>query len=135
MDKVPIIIVGVIVIIGALFFAFVKFNTAPFGPTAPLPEGIVLFFGQDCPHCQNVEKFIADNAISQKVQFSNLEIPFNGKTSPELETNANTLVSAAQSCKLNISNGVNIPFLWDGKNCFVGEEPVINFFKDKAGIK
>jgi len=134
MDKIPIIIIVLIVLAGAIFWGFQAGIFA--GPVTPtqLPAGPVLFFGEDCPHCKIVEAYIADNGIEQKVKYTKLEIPFNGKTSPELKANVGLLVQLAQTCKLDTAKGVSIPFLYDGSNCLVGQEDVINFFKNAAGI-
>ena len=137
MDKTPIIIIGVIIIIAVAVFWGVSKTTPPnvaVSP-APLPEGIVLFFGDGCSHCKNVEDFIATNSIESKVSFTRLEIPYGTKTSLELQANASLVGELALRCNLDISNGIGIPFLWDGQNCLVGDEPTINFFKDKAGIQ
>lgn len=138
MDKIVIFIIAIIILAGVGFWAFESgfFVKQSINPTT-LPKGIVLFFGADCPHCKIVEDFIAQNNISQKVSFSNLEVPFNGKTSAELISNAETAVKSAQYCKIDVANGLSIPFLWDGNNlkCYLGQEEVINFFKNEAGIK
>jgi len=138
MDKTAIIIIGVVLVVAAVFVGIYLNN--PKGPEfsvspAPLPEGNVLFFGDGCPHCKNVDDFVAQNNVEEKVPFTKLEIPYGGKNSPELEANVALMVQVAQKCNLDINNGVGIPFLWDGQNCLVGDEPVINFFKDKAGIQ
>ena len=140
MDKALIFTILGVVIIGLLFWGaqsgfLANLFKSPVRP-AVLPEGIVLFYGADCPHCKIVEDFLVQNKISEKVKYSNLEVPFNGKTSPELEANAMAALEKAQVCKIDFSKGLSIPFLWDGKgNCLEGDQPVINFFKNEAGIK
>ena len=137
MDKTIILIIVAIVLVGGVFWGwqsgfFVK--TPPIAPT-PLPAGIVLFFGAECPHCKIVEDFVTANNISQKVKFTQLEVPFGDKTSTQLQANAELAIKIAQGCKLDVTNGISIPFLYDGKNCLVGQDDVINFFKAQAGIK
>jgi len=135
MDKTPIIIIVLIVLAGVIFWAFQSgIFTGPIKPTQ-LPAGPVLFFGEDCPHCKIVEAYITDNGIDQKVKYTKMEIPFNGKTSPELKANAELLVQLAQTCELDMTNGVSIPFLYDGSKCLVGQDDVINFFKNAAGTQ
>lgn len=139
MDKITVLIIVIIIFAGCLFWGFQTgffakiFSNNP-EPVA-VPEGIVLFYGEGCPHCKNVDDFITQNNIEQKVKFTRLEIPFNGKTSPQLVANAKLAIQLAQGCKLDVSRGVSIPFLYDGKNCLLGDEPVINFLKTQAGIK
>ena len=142
MDKIVILIIIVVVSAGAIFWAVQSGIFSGPAPLIPVPEGALLFFGQNCPHCKIVEDFIIANNIDQKVKFSRLEIPFNGKTSPQLESNAKLLIQLAQGCKIDVSKGVSIPFLYDpsagsgqaGK-CLVGQDDVINFFKNAADIK
>ncbi|OGZ79648.1 MAG: hypothetical protein A2358_01640 [Candidatus Staskawiczbacteria bacterium RIFOXYB1_FULL_37_44] len=144
MDKTPIITVILIILAGFLFWGFQSgfFIKNP-GQTAQLPSGIVLFFGEECPHCKNVDDFISQNKIEDKVKFTRLEVPFAQKTSPQLVANAKLAIQLAQSCKLDASNGVGIPFLYDppigeaggsGK-CVIGDVDTINFFKNAADIK
>jgi len=138
MDKIAIIIIGVIVVVAVIFVGVYLKNPNSPGVSvspAPLPEGNVLFFGDGCPHCKNVDDFVVQNNIEEKVPFTRLEIPYGGKTSPELESNAALIAQLAGRCNIDASNGVGIPFLWDGQNCTVGDEPVINFFKNAAGIQ
>ncbi len=138
MDKVAIIIIGVIVVVAVILVGvYLKNPNSPgisVSPT-PLPEGNVLFFGDGCPHCKNVDDFVAQNNIEEKVPFTRLEIPYGGKTSPELEANAALVVQLAEKCSLDTSNGISIPFLWDGQNCTIGDAPVVDFFKTQAEIQ
>ena len=138
MDKTVISIIVIVIFAGFLFWAFqtgffAKIFTGPVKPTS-LPEGIVLFYGDGCPHCKNVDDFIVANNIDRTVKYTKLEVPFNGKTSSQLESNAAAAIQKAQGCGIDVSKGISIPFLWDGKNCFAGDTDVINFFKNEAGI-
>jgi hypothetical protein len=139
MNKTIVITVILVVAAGFLFWGSQTgfFSSIFTGPVTsePLPAGIVLFFGADCPHCIKVEAFIQDNKIDSKIKITKLEIPFNGKTSPELVSNSGLLVKAAQTCKMDASNGVGIPLLYDGAGkCFNGDVGVIDFLKAKTGI-
>jgi len=140
MDKAIVYTIIIIIIAGVVFWGFQSgfLGNIFSGPVTniPVPDGILLFFGADCPHCKLVEDFIKANSIDQKVVFDNLEVPFNGKTSQQLQDNAALAIQLAKGCKLNVINGISIPFLYDGKGqCILGDEPVINFFKNAAGIK
>jgi len=98
------------------------------------PGEVVLFFGDGCPHCKLVDDYITQNKIEEKVKFTKLEVPFGNKTSPQLVSNANALLKKAQFCGIK-TDQVGIPFLWDGKTCIVGDQDIINFFKNAAGAK
>ena len=121
----------VIILAGVLFWGlqsgFCKYFSGPVTPT-PLPSGIVLFYGQGCPHCADVENFIAQNNIDQKVKITRLEVWYN-------KNNAALLAQVAQKCGIT-ANSVGVPFLYDGNGkCYIGEVDVPNFLKTAAGIK
>lgn len=138
MDKTAVVIIVIILVVGAGFWAWQSgfFNRQPPVEPTPLPPGIVLFFGDGCPHCANVDKFVQDNNVEGKVNFTKLEVPFGGKNSTTLSANAGLMVQLAQRCNLDTANGVGIPFLWDGESkCYTGDVDIINFFKNAAGIQ
>jgi hypothetical protein len=89
-------------------------------------EEIILFYGVGCPHCEIVDEFIEKNGIEEKVFFSHKEVYYN-------KDNANILIEKAQICGFDAS-GIGVPFLWDGKHCFVGDKDIIEFFKLQIGI-
>jgi glutaredoxin len=91
-------------------------------------KGIVLFYGIGCPHCAKVEEFIRENKIKEKIAFEEKEVYFN-------KDNAKKLVEIAKKCGFN-EKEIGVPFLWDGENqrCIVGDEPIINFFKEKLNL-
>lgn len=128
MDKTPIIIIISVILIATLFYVLFSFTSkTPVTPTV-LPEGIVLFYGDGCPHCKNVDDFIVQNKIEEKIKFTKLEVWKN-------QSNAQLLINTATACKMDISGGVGVPFLYDGKNCLTGDVDIINLFKNEAGIK
>jgi hypothetical protein len=137
MDKTVIAIIIAIVLVAGLFFVFQSgvFTKIPSSvQPAPLPAGIVLFYGQGCPHCADVDAFIKANNIEQKVQFARMEVWYN-------KSNQLTLGQVAQKCNISLNN-VGVPLVYDpstssgqaGK-CYEGETDVMNFFKNAAGIK
>jgi hypothetical protein len=132
MDKIAVIIIIVVVFAGVLFWVLqsgfsLKNIPASVKPT-PMPEGVVLFYGDGCPHCKNVEDYLSANNIEQKVKITRLEVWHS-------QSNAKLLLNTAVACKLDLSQGVPVPFVWDGKNCITGDEDAIKFFKNTAGIK
>jgi glutaredoxin len=91
-------------------------------------KGIILFYGIGCPHCAKVEEFIKENKIKEKIAFEEKEVYFN-------KENVKQLVEVAKKCGFN-ENEIGVPFLWDGEGqrCIVGDEPIINFFKEKLNL-
>jgi len=106
------IVIGVVIIIvGALIYA----KNQP---------RVILFYGDTCPHCQVVTDYINANNIRAKIKFEELEV-FNN------QSNAALLGSYAQRCGIDSSQGVGVPFFFDGQKCLVGDENIINYFKTK----
>ena len=132
MDKTIIFIIVIVILSGLAFWALQSGVLANIfsGPVKPavMPEGIVLFYGDTCAHCKNVEDFIIQNKVEDKVKFTRLEIFRN-------QSNALLAANTEQSCGIDISKGASVPLLWDGTKCYPGEIDVINFFKNAAGIK
>ena len=128
MDKKVLVIIGIVIVAAAGFFVWQHgVSNTPVAPT-PLPSGIVEFYGQGCPHCKDVDDYVAANNIAQKVQFTKLEVWYN-------KANATLLSQVAQKCGIT-SGSVGVPFLYDGVGkCLIGEVDVINFYKNAAGIK
>lgn len=89
-------------------------------------EKVILYYSEQCPHCQNVEKYIEENNVEKKFSFSQKEISTDKNNSKEMD-------DKAKLCNMDIAN-LGIPFLWDGENgnkCLMGDKDIINYFKNK----
>ena len=117
----PLIIALSALILGAGIFLFNKKTAmAPTNPT------ITLFVSDTCPHCKNVEDFIAENKITEKISFDTKEVSKN-------PLNIKAFSAKGKLCNIK-SADLGVPLLWDGEKCFSGDQEIINFFKEKAGI-
>lgn len=89
----------------------------------------ILFYREDCPHCVNVENFIKDNDIESRVQLEKKEAAKDEQNSYLM-----TLI-AGKKCSIP-NDELGVPFLWDGPDskCFLGDQDIINFLKQKTGI-
>lgn len=85
---------------------------------------IILFYGDGCPHCAIVEGYIKENNIQNKISFSQKEVYYNQNNAKELETKA-------KICGLP-TDSIGVPFLWNGEKCLIGDQDIINFFKQKT---
>jgi glutaredoxin len=126
--KLIIFTVALVILAGCLYFG-IKNNIfagifESFNKPRPDVSGVVLFYKDGCAHCEDVEKYIKDNNIEGKVQFTRLEVSKN-------LGNEKLLLEKAVTCGLGI-NQVGVPFLWDGEKCIIGGPDVIQFFKDKT---
>jgi glutaredoxin len=126
MKKNILIVAGLLIIAGIVVFAvFSRKNNNPGGGNTESLDGIILFYGQGCPHCANVDKYIAENNVKDKVTFAELEVFLN-------KDNAKLLEEKAVICGL-ATDSIGVPFLWDGSKCISGDQDIINFFKEKIG--
>ena len=131
MDKFVIFTIAVIILAGFLFWGFqTGFLSGIFsGPAKPaaIPAGVILFYGDGCPHCKNVEDFVLQNKIEEKVKFIRLEVRNN-------KDNQIVFGKVVQKCAIN-SSEAGIPLLYDGNGkCYLGDVDTINFFKNASGI-
>lgn len=127
MDKIAVIIIVIVVLAGATAFILLSKSNTSVEPT-PLPEGTILFYGDGCTHCKNVEDFISQNKIDDKLKITRLEVWYN-------KNNAALLGQVVQKCGIT-SDSVGVPFLYDGNGkCYIGEVDIPNFLKGAAGIQ
>jgi len=127
MNKLPVIIIVAIILAVAVFFLW--YSSAAKAPVNPaIPEEIVLFYGDGCPHCKIVDDFVLQNKVEEKLTFKHLEV-WNNKENQIL------LGQIVEKCSI-VADQVGVPFLYDGAGkCYMGDVDVINFFKEKTGIK
>lgn len=86
-------------------------------------SGIILFYGDGCPHCAIVEEYVSKNDIEAKVPFVKKEVYNNKQNSAEL-------VEKASVCGMP-TDSIGVPFLWDGEKCLTGDQDIVEFFKQK----
>jgi glutaredoxin len=121
--KIVLFLVGIVILIAGLWYW-----TKPKEATK-ITTDIVLFYGRECPHCKDLDKFLEENRIAEKVQFDRLEVFHNSK-------NGVILTEKAQECGINES-AIGVPFLFDAveKKCLVGAPDIEDFFAKKAQIR
>jgi len=118
--------VGLIILAGVLFWAFQSGFFTKKTETTIEPTGIILFYGDGCPHCAFLDKWITDNGVEGKVSFTKLEVYNN-------QANQKLLVEKATVCGI-ATDSIGVPFLWTGTDCLVGDEPIEQFFEQKLNI-
>ena len=101
-------------------------NLKPENPPNKQSE-IILFYGDDCPHCAIVEEYIKDNKVKEKISFEEKEVYYN-------RGNADELAEKAKKCGLS-ADSIGVPFLWNGSNCVIGDQSIIEFFEQKINEK
>jgi glutaredoxin len=83
---------------------------------------LILFYSDSCPHCQNVEKYINDNGLKNKLKFQELEVSQN-------KANSSRLMEKARQCGLNTDSGIGVPFFFDGEKCLLGDQDIIAYLE------
>ena len=119
-----VILGGIIFIIATFYFLNEKKNRELL---ESVKDKMIFFYGEGCPHCANVEKFFEENNIEDKIQFEKKEV-YNDKNNAKL-----LILAAKRKCNLK-ENEIGVPFFWDGSKCIVGDQPIINYFKEKLNI-
>ncbi len=123
------IILSLSILAAALIGSFLLLSKSPASPENPAVQegGIVLFYGDGCPHCALVDEFIKNNGVKDKVSFEEKEVYSN-------RSNAEQLAAIAKKCNIP-QDSIGVPFLWDGSKCLVGDKDIIDFFGKKADNK
>lgn len=86
----------------------------------------ILFYGNTCPHCQQLETWMEDNGVFDKVQLVKKEVYDD-------QDNARQLTGAATICNLD-PNNIGVPFLFADKQCYVGLDQAKTYLTQKAGL-
>lgn len=124
------LVVAALVLIAACALAAAAFflPAQQVSPVQPAGHGtaLVLYYGDGCPHCANVEAFIKKNEAVAALPIERKEVYHD-------RANATELAGRAASCGLP-SDSIGVPFLWDGAQCYVGDAPVISYLSQRAGL-
>jgi len=122
-----IIIIGVILAAVLILVIFGIAQTRnPAKPSAQQTNEIILYYGNTCPHCKEVEDYITKNNIRSKINLVEKEVFQN-------QGNADELGETAKKCGLQ-TDSVGVPFLSAEGKCIIGTPDVISYLSQKAGI-
>ncbi|MEK7527655.1 MAG: hypothetical protein AAB574_01370 [Patescibacteria group bacterium] len=110
-----------------LFLAYIGFQI--FKPEmASIPDSeadLILYWGQGCPHCETVKKYIEDFNLDSKFKISQKKVYYNKANQKQLE-------NTVKLCpKVDTSPGIGVPLAFDVKNklCLLGDESIIEWLK------
>jgi len=81
----------------------------------------MLFVGDGCPHCENVEEYFSENKVQEKFDIKTFEI-FNH---PE-----NQIIYEQETRKVGY-NGGGVPVLVVENKYIAGDVPIINYYDEK----
>jgi len=115
-----VLLVIIAVVIYKLFFNTKQVNSGVSVSQADL----ILFWGQGCPHCEKVMKYITDNNLENKVKIAFQEV-YNDSANQQL------LTETVKKCpEIDTSQGMGVPLAFDQKSqkCLYGDQPIIDWF-------
>lgn len=84
----------------------------------------ILFYGNTCHYCKEVDEFIKANNDTIKTEFIFKEIENNQKNGEQLK-------AVALSC--GIKSDIKIPFVYSKGECYEGRDEVIEFLNKTMG--
>jgi len=89
---------------------------------------LVFFWGNGCPHCENVEKWLNENNKDKKIKVNYKEVYYNKDNQTALYN------TAKQYCPEIIENGgIGVPTGFDPatKKCIQGDTLIVEFLTSK----
>ena len=109
----------IIVVLSALFFLLSK------KPHLDL----IFYYGDSCPHCKNVEDWLAENNSEEKIKVDYKEVY-------DTDSNRNELYrTVSEYCPelITESGSIGVPTAFDPVNqkCIQGDTPIIEFLSSK----
>jgi glutaredoxin len=119
-------IITIALIIVGLSVLYVVLSKSPRDvPNTNLPNpDLVLYWGNTCPHCKNVEDYIKSNNLDEKLKINRKEVYDNQDNQKDLASTVNKYCP-----DLNQGGGIGVPLALDTKTntCLIGDKPIIDF--------
>ena len=126
MNKNILTVLGLCILAILLFFAFYYWDASVAGVPVDF-NGIVLYYSDSCPHCKNVEKWLTENNVAEKVNYT--------RKSVDKAANVNDFFAKGAACGFKEGDNKygSIPLLYDGESgtCYLGEVEVVDFLEEK----
>lgn len=83
---------------------------------------IIFYYGEECPHCHVVLKYIADNKVDEKIKINSKEVYHNDANKKELSDLARICPEIMDTSG---SIGVPVAFIVKENKCIGGDTPII----------
>lgn len=84
----------------------------------------IFYYGNTCPHCEDVEEWMKTNDIEAKITIVKKEVYDNYQNSQEL-------TQIAKKCGLS-TDSIGVPFLYAEEKCLVGSLDIISYLEEKT---
>jgi len=91
---------------------------------------LIFYWGNGCPHCENVEKWLKENNSDAKIKVNYKEVYYNSKNQSEL---SETVKKYCPNLMENGGVGVPVGFNPITQKCIQGDVPIIEFLSTKLG--
>lgn len=118
------IILIILILVGIFYFL----SQPPKQEIAYDNPDLIFYWGDGCPHCETVQKWLADNNKQNILKINSKEVYKNQNNSKEL------LQTVNQYCpNIEAESGIGVPTAFDpvGQKCFQGSDEIIKFLSDK----
>jgi hypothetical protein len=111
------VVATIIILAGGVYL----FSRTSKPETVPSLSGYEYFWGNGCPHCENVDKFFQNWKDKDKLTLNKMEVWYN-------KTNAGIMLARGTACGIARSD-MAVPLLVtpEGK-CILGDVDIINHF-------
>ena len=86
-------------------------------------DKIMFYWGQGCPHCAKVERYIQENHLDKYFNIESKEIYFNKK-------NRQDFLNTCQKYNVPLQKE-GVPLALINNQCIIGDQPIINALKTK----
>lgn len=123
MKKVVLVILAIIIVT----FIGKKISQVALPDYPDSQADLVLYWGKGCPHCETVKKYVRDNDLDTKVKIAYREVYYDNGNQSKLE-------DTVKLCpEVDVSQGIGVPMSFDPKDkkCIVGDQPIIDWLKNK----
>ena len=111
-------------LIAAIVLLFGYFITSVHQNKSATPKELSLYYSTECPHCTKVERFLDANQVMSK-------LPLVQK---QINMHIGEVLAVAKVCHLNPQK-LDIPLLWTGKKCVIGDTTIINYLTQQMSAK
>ena len=82
---------------------------------------VIVFWGNGCPHCENVKKFIKDKQLDAKIKIKLIEVWNNTQNQDFM---VKTIKENCQAIDTSKSVPVPFGFFVKDKKCEIGDQPI-----------
>ena len=105
-----------------ILFFFFSFKVVFANNSNSVLDKPILFYGEGCPHCAKVDRFLQENNLGDLV--IKKEIYHNSQNAQEFN-------EICEEERIDLMKR-GVPFLYTKDACFIGDEQIISYFQDKV---